>query len=90
MQNLITYNETATTVEQFNSKGTIYSIKLIINDGKEDLYIGLNKSTTNADNDYILLKAGESIEELNITPLSVLYFKAGANTTSFRVYGTSL
>lgn len=88
MASLIMYNETATSVEASKSKGVIYSIKLIKNDGTADLYVGLNKSTSNTENDYILLQAGEYMEDLQIAPLTTLYFKSASGSVPFRVYGT--
>ena len=66
MPNLITYNEIATTTESTSSRGVIYSIKLIKNDGDANLYVGLNMSTTNPENNYILLQPGEYMEDLQI------------------------
>lgn len=79
-------NLTATATEASVAK-TGYGIILLKNDDTtNDLIIAFDKSTTNADNDYLVLKAGEAIEEWDAPVWSTLYYKSSTGSVAFRLY----
>ena len=74
-------------VEQ-NITQVCYGIKLLKNDGDYDLLIGLDKSTS--EDGYILLKSGEYIEDWNINPFGITYYKSIGGSVNFRLYSQLL
>ena len=83
MPNAITLNLTATQTEQLVSR-TCYSIKLLKNDGDYDLWIGLDKLST--DPEAILLKKGEYFEDWDIDIFSKIYYRSVGGNVNFRLY----
>jgi len=89
MASIVLINGSATVTESSITK-TGYGIKLLKNDGAYDLLIGLNHSVDDGSGDYIVLKAGEFIEDWDTQPFSVVYFKSSSGTVPFRLYSQNL
>ena len=79
-------NLTATATEATSTKQGYGIILLKNDDTTNDLIIAFDKSTTNSENDYLVLKAGESIENWDVPVWSTLYYKSSTGSVAFRLY----
>ena len=83
-------NLTATATEQSIAKSG-YGIVLLRNDDTtNDLVIAFDKSTSNADNDYLVLKPGETIEAWDAPVWATVYYKSSTGNVPFRLYSELL
>lgn len=85
MTNFIGRSLTANQAEQ-NVTLDVSFINLIVNDSASILTLSFDVASASAANNLMILKAGESRENIAV-PFGKLYYKAAADTSYFRIEG---